>query len=621
MNDAPIPLQNHVFPLQNNPLAPPSRKGQNKRPANIDTSGLSRRTPATSATLSGETNVGECEEFLESPQNNELFPSPPDYGTGSDREFKSMVYRPLSFSLSLCCLGLLFAGAIISNIKTSFTRNLLRLIQMDPDSKRPFIREEKRRADLRARDEHIWKTDSDVETQAGTEFMPTEGGEDPVRNDLPYYARRVGLDAEELTVCTEDGFLLTLTHIYDPNEYTPLTALQRKARGADIFTGKPPSRPLPSKFKPKYPILMIHGLMQAAGAFCSHDDASLAFYLCKSGYDVWLGNNRCGFKPSHSWYKSTDPRMWTWTPRDMGTRDLPALTSRVLSETGFEKLGLIAHSQGTTQTFIALSRTQRPSLGLKYSVFCALAPAVYGGSILDKWYFKFVRSLPDSFYTAFFGIHGFFPVMMIAQHHLNSRLYGWSAYIMFNYLFNWSDWNWDRALRDRSFQCSPTYVSSESMRWWLGRNGFATNRCILSTKAELAAEELSESNPNIQASSKPWFDARMPPLALFVAGKDHLVDGQRLMNRFKSGKEPDTRVLHMGYYKDYEHLDVIWAADVVERIGRKIRNLVWKTADSQARERCRVPRGCEGLGRWIDDRREDCGSAETSESDGEWDID
>lgn len=59
----------------------------------------------------------------------------------------------------------------------------------------------------------------------------------------------------------------------------------------------------------------------------------------------------------------------------MATLDLPALTARVLSETSSPTLGLIAHSQGTTQTLIALSKRQRPALSAKLSVFCALAPA------------------------------------------------------------------------------------------------------------------------------------------------------------------------------------------------------------------------------------------------------
>ncbi|CAG9944946.1 unnamed protein product [Clonostachys rosea f. rosea IK726] len=56
----------------------------------------------------------------------------------------------------------------------------------------------------------------------------------------------------------------------------------------------------------------------SAGAYCCNDDASLAFWLCKSGYDVWLGNNRCGFTPRHVLLRYADPRMWCWNIRQMG---------------------------------------------------------------------------------------------------------------------------------------------------------------------------------------------------------------------------------------------------------------------------------------------------------------
>src|SRR5271155_3847729 len=136
---------------------------------------------------------------------------------------------------------------------------------------------------------------------------------------------------------------------------------------------------------------LMHGLLQSAGAYCTNDDDSLAFFLCKSGYDVWLGNNRCGFEPRHTLLQYHDPRMWAWNIRQMGVMDLPALISRVLSETGFAKLGLVCHSQGTTETFVALAKEQRPDLGDKISVFCALAPAVYAGPLIGKMYFKFMR--------------------------------------------------------------------------------------------------------------------------------------------------------------------------------------------------------------------------------------
>ena len=97
--------------------------------------------------------------------------------------------------------------------------------------------------------------------------------------------------------------------------------------------------------------------------------------------------------------------MWAWNIRQMGVMDLPALISRVLSETGFEKLGLIAHSQGTTQTLVALAKEQRPDIGEKISVFCALAPAVYAGPLIDKIYLKIMRVISPTLFRFIFGIH------------------------------------------------------------------------------------------------------------------------------------------------------------------------------------------------------------------------
>ena len=87
-------------------------------------------------------------------------------------------------------------------------------------------------------------------------------------------------------------------------------------------------------------MLLLHGLLQAAGTFCVNDDSSLAFYLCKSGYDVWLGNNRGYFKPEHISLKSSDPKFWAWNLQQMACFDLPAMVAQVREETGREKVPL-----------------------------------------------------------------------------------------------------------------------------------------------------------------------------------------------------------------------------------------------------------------------------------------
>jgi pimeloyl-ACP methyl ester carboxylesterase len=616
-------------------LAPPEH-------ANGDISRSGSRSPHDKATiqLSGE---GSLRRAMPPSRTNPLFPPLPLYGPASlMRDFQVTVFRVTSFFLSLTFLGIIVLGSAFTSIPLMFRHIGYRLTFRDPSSRRPLYEEEKRRNQGRKEAAKAWKKQTsrrnsrtkmgdDNEEEAGYgRYIPTEGGPDRLICDAGYYARRVGLDVEEFKVQTEDGFIITMWHVYNPLEFTPMTADQRAARGPDAFTGAGPSRKPNSTQKPKFPILMIHGLLQSAGAYCTNDDHSLAFYLCKAGYDVWLGNNRCGFNPEHTLLSYSDPRMWAWNIRQMGVIDLPALTSRVLSETGFEKLGLIAHSQGTTQTFVALAKEQRPDLGDKLTVFCALAPAAYAGPLIGKAYFKFMRMISPAFFRIIFGIHAFIPFMMTMHSYLPGRLYGAMGYRVFSFLFDWSDDRWDRGIRDRMFQFAPVYVSAESMRWWLGRECFAKHKCILATREEGHAEDAEDEIEDYYNHSKSsnqshdgtegrrslevkrkherkpkgstaWYNEQVPPFALWVAGSDDLVDGRRLLRRFERGREPHVRVVHSRVIEEYEHLDVIWAMDVIEKVGREIKETLWRTCD--VRERVRTPVGCEEVEEWVDDRK------------------
>jgi pimeloyl-ACP methyl ester carboxylesterase len=578
---------------------------------------------------------GSLRKAMPPSRTNPLFPPLPLYGPPSlMRNIQCMTFRATSFCLSLAFLGVIVLGSAFTSIPLMFNHIWLRLTLRNPDQRRPFYEEEKRRKELRKHREESWRRrgsavalQDDDELGEGLDgFVPTEGGKDPLICDAGYYARRVGLDIEEFKVQTEDGFIITLWHVYDPKEFTPLSAAERSFRGPEIFTGAGSSSDSEhQKGQKKYPVLMIHGLLQSAGAYCTNDDESLAFYLCKQGYDVWLGNNRCGFKPEHTLLDYADPRMWAWNIRQMGVMDLPALVSRVLSETGFEKLGLVCHSQGTTQTFVALAKEQRPDLGDKISVFCALAPAAYAGPLIGKMYFKFMRVISPAFFRLFFGIHAFIPFMMTMHATLPGKLYGAMGYRVFSFLFNWSDSRWDRGLRDRLFQFSPVYVSAESMRWWLGRECFAKQKCILSTREDQRQEDVEDEEDEYYQNSKrdtrrndnssghrsqevrkaherkskgstAWYDERAPPFAMWIAGSDDLVDGRRLLRRFERGREPHVRLVHSKIIEEYEHLDVIWAMDCIEQVGREVKEVIWKTCP--VRDEVMVPRGCRDIAAW-----------------------
>lgn len=573
-----------------------------------------------------------------------LFPPLPLYGPPSlMRDIQALGFRFSSAILSACFLGTIVLGSAFTSIPLMLRHIGLRLTFRDPDARRPFYEEEKRRQTARREEARAWKRQKRRKSRSSTspagveeytgqteEFEPTEGGNDPLICDVGYYARRVGLEVEEFRVQTEDGFIIELWHLYNPKQQSPSSAERRGHRGPNIFPSnkdteegaKESNSSTPaSDVKVKYPVLLVHGLLQSAGAYCANDDESLAFYLCKSGYDVWLGNNRCGFKPRHQLLKPQDPRMWSWNIRQMGVMDLPALISRVLSETGFEKLGLICHSQGTTETFVALAKEQRPDLGNKISVFCALAPAVYAGSLIGKMYFKFMRIISPGMFRMMFGIHAFIPLMMTKHTWLPGRLYGALGYRVFSFLFNWTDDRWDQGIRDRLFQFAPVYVSAESMRWWLGRECFATQKCILATReegrmedeedeeedyyvhnVEHSTEHMLKDAPNSQGQGergqRAWYDEQVPPFALWVAGSDELVDGRRLLRRFERKREPYVRVVHSKVIEEYEHLDVLWAMDSVDKVAREVKEVLWKTVPKADRDRCRVPKGCEAVEAW-----------------------
>ncbi|KAG6141812.1 hypothetical protein E4U28_002906 [Claviceps purpurea] len=612
----------------------PEKKGNIADEIIYETQSRSKLTESDTEVLEGRKLTLRPDESQEDDAEAEaiarlLFPDLPSHGPPSFLSaVKALFFRTTAFFLSLSFLGFLLIASIVTKIPRSLAKKFLYSLTLrDTNKLRPHYEEERRRAEVRRQKQKEWehrhsaaKIGGDLEG-AAEDFIPTEGGKDRIVCDVAYYARRVGLDVDVFLVCTEDGFLIELWHVYDPRDYIFHDAeeevsdnTRRAKRPRKIFR--------PDKQKPKFPVLLIHGLLQSSGAYCSNDDDSLAFWLCKSGFDVWLGNNRCGFSPKHASLKYSDPRMWSWTIQHMGLYDLPALTDQVLTETGFHKLGLICHSQGTAQTLIALSKNQRPELGEKLTVFCALAPAAYAGPLVNRYYFRLMNKLSPFAYQLVFGMHAFIPLMIQMHSLLNPRLYGWLSYTVFSFLFDWSDLRWDRGLRNRLFQFAPVYVSSETMRWWLGKGGFASHGCILLTKEMVQHEEEADgigTEAKIEVSTDtadgstalkrangyesserrklvlaglPWYNDQVPPFAIWICGKDQLVDGRRLLRRFEKGREPHVKLILSKVVEEYEHLDVIWAVDAVEQVFQDMRDVLWKTCYDQ--EKFRTPAGCDG---------------------------
>jgi hypothetical protein len=196
-----------------------------------------------------------------------LFPPVPVYGPATPlRRAQCAVFRLSSGVLSLCFLGVVVLGAVFESVPEYVLRWWELLRRRDPDRDRPFAAIEKSRAASRKKLEEP----------------------DALVCDIGYYARREGLDVEVFEVETEDGFLLPLWHVFDPadppfypevpedeeEEAQPRTRLPRE-------TAKRRNGRKGRKGRERYPVLLVHGLLQSAGSYCVNDEDSLAFFLVK----------------------------------------------------------------------------------------------------------------------------------------------------------------------------------------------------------------------------------------------------------------------------------------------------------------------------------------------------
>lgn len=207
-----------------------------------------------------------------------LFPPLPVYGPPTTLgRIKNVIFRLTSGILSLSFLSAIVVGSVMNSLPAFASDTLKRIKGGDPDASRPFNKIEKERAKERKAEEAGWEAHRKNPTNAdredieiggkGTSNRKLAGGKDKLLCDIGYYARRVGLEVEEFKVETEDGFLIDLQHVFDPDDppYYP-----NEGTEGDSGTRRR-----------KYPVLLMHGLLQSAGAFCVNDDDSLAFYLCR----------------------------------------------------------------------------------------------------------------------------------------------------------------------------------------------------------------------------------------------------------------------------------------------------------------------------------------------------
>ena len=144
-------------------------------------------------------------------------------------------------------------------------------------------------------------------------------------HNISQIAEENGFIFEEYEVVTEDGYILMLHRIRE-----------------NTTSSDSDQKPI---------VLLQHGIEDASIQWVINDvDKAPAFMLSRSGFDVWLGNNRGNtYGLRHVNLTKDQKEFWDFDFEQMGLYDVPAFLETILKTTGAKKINAyMGHSEGTT---------------------------------------------------------------------------------------------------------------------------------------------------------------------------------------------------------------------------------------------------------------------------------
>lgn len=355
--------------------------------------------------------------------------------------------------------------------------------------------------------------------------------------DFCEMARNRGYGAEEHYVQTEDGYLLCLHRL------TPLSGAHEAGEREVVF--------------------FQHGLMQCSESWiASEKERSLPCLLVDAGYDVWVGNNRGNrYSQKHATIPRTDNRFWDFSVDHLANIDLPTGIEYVLKYTKVPQLSYCGFSQGTAQAFACFSA--HPKIAERVKLFVALAPT----SRVIMYKTHFISMLTGSkawlLYTLF-GRQSMLPESLFWRRALSVRQF---VLLIDNCLYVLFGWSVNKISQHRKASLYLHLYSMTSVKTIMHWFQIARSKRF----------QMFDEN-NLEADGELYRGYILPnyPLerirtrmALFYGGLDNLPDIPWMMDNLPKGT-------YFHREDDYEHLDFLWADDVVEKVYEPVMSLLPK---------------------------------------------
>jgi len=254
---------------------------------------------------------------------------------------------------------------------------------------------------------------------------------------------------------------------------------------------------------------------------------------------------------------------WDWCLDDLGRFDFPAMV-RYVNECTNQKVVYVGHSQGNAQAFVGLSTCV--DLSKHVRLFVAMAPAYFVNGF-KHWTLQGLQNLSEVTFDRLFGEKSFVAIMHDVQKHAHPRIFSSLAYNMYAYVFDWTDGNWRTGQKPAIFQTTPRPISTKLTKHWMhiSRNGRLLP--FYPSRVDDAKEDF-QSGP-IDAALYPSYPLSpiRCPVAVFSGGSDQLVDAARLVSQLK---EEGVNVVYSEEIPNYEHMDLVWGSEVIEKVWAKV---------------------------------------------------
>lgn len=382
------------------------------------------------------------------------------------------------------------------------------------------------------------------ETSSDEESVDRMGNSEPVTEeileavDIVDICHAHGYKVHEHVVQTKDGYLLAIHRIL--------------GKSGDIHRE---GRPV---------VYFHHGLLTNSELFVLGETPAkcLPYLLVEKGYDVWLGNNRGNkYSRKHLNLSSSSKKFWDYSLDEFALYDIPDTIDYILSTTNNLQLTYVGFSQGSAQAFGALSLN--PKLNKKIKVFIGLSPAMIPKGLNHPAARLFVDAAPSLVFSIF-GRRAILPSVVFWQKMLGNWYYRTVVDKSLTLLFGWTSSNISPNQKAIGYPhlFSPSSVKSV-VHWFQIIN----NKRFQMYDEGLVSTLTTLTSTNLKVHRVAPFPVQTisTPIYLVYGKSDMLIDIVPTRKALTSCNEIEAIGIDT-----YEHMDVLWARDVEEKVFKPV---------------------------------------------------